>query len=189
MATLRLKAIRSFTHSFIDWLEFFRTVFDVNLSSFRKDWLLRAEDPGACERKECLFHWHGLPRTVTALIDAEGGIEVRRENLTSFKLCFSLFLSSQLSGAWPHWGNRSSQQPPVTLALGSHCTLSFHFHNTSMSSIKTPILQLRKAGEEREVEACCTLVPALQVTRSTDPLQGLPTTLHFPPSILPLSWF
>lgn len=44
MATLRLKAIRSFTHSFIDWLEFFRTVFDVNLSSFRKDWLLRAED-------------------------------------------------------------------------------------------------------------------------------------------------
>lgn len=50
-----------FIHSFTKGSKFFRTDFGIDLSSFRKDWLLRLEDPGAWERKH-LFHSCGLPR-------------------------------------------------------------------------------------------------------------------------------
>lgn len=51
-------------YSFIEYLEFFRIDFRINLSSF-------LENMKACEWKEHVFHWHGLLRTATALLDTE----------------------------------------------------------------------------------------------------------------------
>ena len=63
VAELRLKAnflfIHSFIHpfiyAFIQWSEFFRIDLSIDLSSYRKYWLLRPEDPGVSGRKEYLF--------------------------------------------------------------------------------------------------------------------------------------
>lgn len=121
--------IHPFIYSFREWLEFFRIDFGIDLSSHRKYWLLSPEDPGACERKEHLFHWCGLPRRAAALLDTEGGTECRK--VAFFKLCFSLLCSSQCFRDWSYWQNRGSQKPLVNLEVSYHITLSFQLHNIS----------------------------------------------------------
>ena len=152
MTELRLNTICSF-YSFIEYLEFFRIDFGINLSSFRKN--EGREFRGLWEERTCIsLAWS--PRTAAALLDTERGTESRKEDFTSFKLYFPFFLSSQQSTDWSRWKTRqpaASQHTGTGLPLRTLASSPQHLHEQA--------LQMRK---HRGIEAA-------------DLLLGLPTTL------------
>lgn len=93
-------------------MKFFRIdFFLIDLPSFRKDWLLRPEDPGACGRTSVSLTWPS--QGAAALLDT-GGEEGRGASLR-----LSLLLSTQQSGDRSHWGHSGG---------GGHRSLSSQAH-------------------------------------------------------------
>ena len=155
MTELRLNTICSF-YSFIEYLEFFRIDFGINLSSFRKN--EGREFRGLWEERTCIsLAWS--PRTAAALLTQKEALKAEKRALPPSNCTFPSSSAPSSLGT-DHAGKPGSQSQPAHWHGASTPHSGFIATTSPWAGVTTLTLQMRKRrGTMKPSTGCCVCPP------------------------------